>query len=94
MIKLHIDEYLEKVAFKIARFNGIEIEIRPAEQGHNVPHIHVHYGGKVVPMALDGALPTRATLAPPQLKQVRDWLQTNRAFVLMEINSRKPGGFL
>ena len=29
--------------------DGIRIEMRPREEGHNLPHIHVRHGGDTMP---------------------------------------------
>lgn len=34
----------------------IKYQIRPRENGHNIPHIHASYAGKEVSVAFDGTI--------------------------------------
>ncbi len=36
----------------VERTHGIRFEIRPKEQGHNVPHCHTSYGGQNISISL------------------------------------------
>jgi hypothetical protein len=36
----------------VERTHGIRFEIRPKEQGHNVPHVHACFGGQNISISL------------------------------------------
>lgn len=40
--------------WSVEGIHGVMFEIRTKERGHNMPHVHAHYSGEDVSIALNG----------------------------------------
>lgn len=56
---------------------GVRFEVRLRENGHNIPHIHAHYAGRNVSIALDGSI-LAGEIAPKKQKAVIEWVKANK----------------
>ena len=58
-------------------YRGIVFEIRPKEQGHNVPHCHAHYSGNNISVSLVDFSILAGNIPPKQAKIASDWVKGN-----------------
>jgi hypothetical protein len=63
---------------KVGEYKGIRLSIRPAEQGHNEPHLHAAYQGKEISISLISFKVLAGNLSPQQQKQAIGWCKNNR----------------
>lgn len=57
--------------------DGVRFEVRTRENGHNVPHIHAHYAGCNVSIALNGSV-LAGKITPKKQKAAIEWVKANR----------------
>lgn len=60
--------------------SGVRFEVRPRENGHNIPHIHAHYDGRNVSIALNGSV-LAGEISPKKQKAAIEWVKTNKEIV-------------
>lgn len=62
--------------------NGIRIEIRIRENGHNIPHVHAKKGDNDVSIALDGYILAGNFKSKKDKDTVLQWITTNKEYLM------------
>ncbi|WP_461204567.1 DUF4160 domain-containing protein [Clostridium sp. DL1XJH146] len=62
---------------RIANVRGLTFEVRPKEQGHNVPHCHVSYQGRNISISLLDFRVLQGNLPPKQQREASKWVEDN-----------------
>ena len=65
------------------RNGALWIELRTRESGHPLPHVHAHFDGKSVSMALNGMV-LEGYIRSDKQKEARDWVIKNSAMLEKE----------
>ena len=64
---------------------GVRIEIRPKENGHNEPHVHVIYAGESMSVSIiTGEILAGKINSPKVNKIVNEWIKKNVKTLLRE----------
>jgi len=61
----------------VANVRGLRFEVRPKENGHNVPHCHVSYQGRCISVSLTDFRILEGNLAHKQEKLASEWIEGN-----------------
>lgn len=61
----------------VERTHGIRFEIRPKENGHNVPHCHASYQGQEISISLIDATVIAGNIPKQQQRFAVDWVKLN-----------------
>lgn len=61
----------------VERTHGIRFEIRPKENGHNVPHCHASYQGKEISISLIDCEVIAGNIPKPQQSFAVRWVKEN-----------------
>lgn len=61
----------------VERTHGIRFEIRPKENGHNVPHCHASYQGQEVSISLVTCKVLEGKLVQPKQRFAEEWVRRN-----------------
>lgn len=62
---------------RIANVKGLRFEVRPKEMGHNEPHCHVSYQGRVISVSLNDFSVLEGNLPIKQQRQASEWIKDN-----------------
>lgn len=62
--------------------NGIRIEIRSREKGHNIPHVHALKGDTDVSISLDGCILAGNFKSKKDKETVLQWIATNKQYLM------------
>jgi hypothetical protein len=61
----------------VERTHGIRFEIRPKENGHNVPHCHASYQGQEVSISLLDGEVIAGNIPKQKQRFATDWVKRN-----------------
>lgn len=61
----------------VERTHGIRFEIRPKENGHNVPHCHASYQGQEISISLITCEVLEGKLVQPKQRFAEEWVRRN-----------------
>ena len=61
----------------VERTHGIRFEIRPKENGHNVPHCHASYQGQEISISLIDCEILEGNIPKPKQRFAVDWVRRN-----------------
>ena len=61
----------------VERTHGIRFEIRPKENGHNVPHCHASYQGKEISISLIDCAVIAGNIPKQQQRFAVEWVKLN-----------------
>ena len=61
----------------VERTHGIRFEIRPKENGHNVPHCHASYQGQEISISLITCEVLEGNIPKPKQRFAVDWVRSN-----------------
>lgn len=62
--------------------NGIRIEMRSQEKGHNIPHVHALKGDTDVSISLDGYLLAGNFKSKKDKETVLQWIAANKQYLM------------
>lgn len=61
----------------VERKHGIRFEIRPKEQGHNVPHCHACFGNQNISISLIDCTVLAGNIPPQKQRAAVMWVEAN-----------------
>lgn len=61
----------------VERTHGIRFEIRPKENGHNVPHCHASYQGQEISISLTTCEVLEGNIPKPKQRFAVEWVKMN-----------------